>query len=90
MNKSELIAHIATETGMTKQSCAEAVDAVLNGIKTGLVNDGAVTIVGFGTFSVGERAARVGRNPRTGEEVEIAAARVPKFKAGSDLKAAVA
>jgi len=90
MNKSELIAHIATETGMTKQSCTEAVDAVLDGIKAGLEQDGNVTLIGFGTFSVGERAARMGRNPRTGEEVEIAAARVPKFKAGSDLKAAVA
>lgn len=90
MNKADLIHHIATETGMAKQSCAEALDAVLDGIKAGLANDGNVTLVGFGTFSIGERAARIGRNLRTGEEVEIAAARVPKFKAGSDLRAAVA
>lgn len=90
MNKADLIDHIATATGWTKAEATTALDATLGGIKAGLANDENVTLVGFGNFSVGERAARMGRNPRTGEEVEIAAARVPKFKPGSELKATVA
>ncbi|CAH0445477.1 DNA-binding protein HU [Ralstonia syzygii subsp. syzygii] len=90
MNKSEMIADVANETGWTKAEAARAVDTVLGSIKGALAVGDSVQIVGFGTFSISERAARVGRNPRTGEEVEIAAARVPKFKAGSELKAAVA
>ncbi|ARU23631.1 hypothetical protein RSSE_c3248 [Ralstonia solanacearum] len=89
MNKAELIAHIASETGWTKAEATQALDATLGGIKAGLADKESVALVGFGTFSVGDRAARVGRNPRTGEEVEISASRVVKFKAGSDLKATV-
>ncbi|WP_459199070.1 HU family DNA-binding protein [Ralstonia pseudosolanacearum] len=90
MNKADLIAHVTAETGWKKAEAAVAVDAVLNGIRAGLSNDGAVALTGFGSFNVGERPARTGRNPRTGEPVEIAASRVPKFKPGSELKAAVA
>lgn len=90
MNKADLIAHVTTETGWKKVEAAAAVDAVLNGICAGLAADGAVTLTGFGSFTVGERPARTGRNPRTGEPVEIAASRVPKFKPGSELKAAAA
>ncbi len=90
MNKADLIAHVTAETGWKKAEAAAAVDAVLNGICAGLSNDGAVALTGFGSFNVGERPARTGRNPRTGEPVEIAASRVPKFKPGSELKTAVA
>ncbi|QOK91552.1 HU family DNA-binding protein [Ralstonia pseudosolanacearum] len=90
MNKSEMIADVANETGWTKAEAARAVETVLGSIKGALAVGDSVSLVGFGTFSIGERAARMGRNPRTGEEVEIPAARVPKFKPGSELKAAVA
>ena len=80
MNKTELIDHIAKSASL---------EAVMDAITETLKNNGSVTLVGFGTFSVGERAARSGRNPRTGEEIKIASAKVPKFKAGKLLKDAV-
>ena len=89
MNKTELIEEIAKSADITKASAARALDAVLEAVTTSLRNNDSVTLVGFGTFSVGERAARTGRNPRTKEAIKIAAAKVPKFKAGKALKDAV-
>ncbi len=89
MNKTELIDHIAESADVSKASAARALDALVDAVKTTLKKDGTVTLVGFGTFSVGKRAARVGRNPRTGEEIKIKAAKVPKFKPGKALKDAV-
>ncbi len=89
MNKTELIEEIAKSADITKASATRALDAVLEAVTTSLRNNDTVTLVGFGTFSVGERAARTGRNPRTKEAIKIAAAKVPKFKAGKALKDAV-
>ena len=89
MNKTELIEEIAKSADITKASATRALDAVIEAVTTSLRNNNSVTLVGFGTFSVGERAARTGRNPRTKEAIKIAAARVPKFKAGKALKDAV-
>lgn len=89
VNKTELIDHIAKSADISKAAAARSLDAVIDAITETLKNDGNVTLVGFGTFSVGERAARSGRNPRTGEEIKIASAKVPKFKAGKLLKDAV-
>jgi DNA-binding protein HU-beta len=89
VNKTDLIEEIAKSADITKASAARALDAMLNAVTTTLANDGSVTLVGFGTFSVGERAARIGRDPRTREAISIAAAKVPKFKAGKALKDAV-
>ncbi len=89
MNKAELINHVATEADMSKAAAALAVDAVLGGITGSLANGDAVSLVGFGVFSVAERAARTARNPRTGEPIEVAASKSPKFKAGKSLKDAV-
>ena len=89
MNKTDLIEEIAKSADITKASATRALDAMLNAVTTTLANDGSVTLVGFGTFSVGERAARTGRNPRTKEAIKIEAQRVPKFKAGKALKDAV-
>lgn len=86
MNKTELIEHIATNADLSKADAARAVDAFVDAVTTSLQNDDSVTLVGFGTFSVSERAARTGRNPRTGDTIEIAAARVPKFRPGKVLK----
>ncbi len=90
MNKSELVEAVAAETELTKVQSAEAVDAVLASIQGALKDGDTVNLVGFGTFAVTERAARTGRNPRTGDEIEIPAARLPKFKPGKGLKDAVA
>ena len=90
MNKSELAAQIAKDSGLTQAHAAGAIDLVLGGITTALKSGDNVSIVGFGAFSVAERAARKGRNPSTGEEINIAASRTPKFKAGKGLKDAVA
>lgn len=90
MNKADLINHIANETGWTKADATTALEQTLGAIKTGLRKDGTVALVGFGSFSVGKRAARTARNPRTGEEVKVPASLVPKFKPGTELKAAVA
>ncbi len=89
MNKSELIEKVAERADLNKASAARAVDAVFDAITQGLRNGETVNLVGFGTFSVGERAARSGRNPRTGETIDIAASRNPRFKAGKGLKDAV-
>ncbi|MDE0178601.1 MAG: HU family DNA-binding protein [Gammaproteobacteria bacterium] len=89
MNKSELTDAIADEADISKASAARALDAALNAIQESLQNGEPVALVGFGTFSVRERAARTGRNPRTGEEIEIAAAKLPAFKPGKALKDAL-
>ena len=82
MNKTELIEALAGKSGLTKADAGRAVDGVMEIISEALAKGESVTLVGFGTFSVGERAARTGRDPRTKEAIKIKAARVPKFKAG--------
>ena len=89
MNKTELIEHIAMNADLSKADAGRALEATLGAIKTTLRKGGAVTLVGFGTFAVGKRAARTGRNPRTGAAVKIKASKVPKFKPGKHLKDAV-
>ena len=89
MNKNDLIAQVAGSTGMSKAEAGGALDAVLDGIGGALAGGGEVRLVGFGTFSVGHRKATTGRNPRTGEAIQIAASNRPKFKAGKALKEAV-
>ena len=86
MNKSDLIEHIATQADISKAAATRALDAIVGGVKTTLKKSGSVTIVGFGTFAVTKRAARTGRNPRTGAAIKIKAAKVPKFKPGKALK----
>ncbi|MFZ6744328.1 HU family DNA-binding protein [Undibacterium sp. JH2W] len=89
MNKTELIDHIAKTADISKAASSRALDAVIGAVKTTLKKKGTVTLVGFGTFSVAKRAARPGRNPKTGEPIKIKAAWAPKFKAGKALKDAV-
>lgn len=89
MNKAELINHVASSAGLSKSAAGDAVEAVIGGITGELADGGSVSLVGFGTFSVANRAARTARNPRTGETIEVAAANAPKFKAGKALKDAV-
>lgn len=89
MNKSELIDQIAKQADISKAAAGRALEAAVGAIKTSLKKGGMVTLVGFGTFYVGKRAARGGRNPRTGAAIKIKAARVPKFRAGKALKDAV-
>lgn len=89
MNKSELIDKVAEVAELNKASATRAVEAVFDGIAQALKQGETVNLVGFGTFSVGARAARSGRNPRTGETITIAASKTPKFKAGKGLKDAV-
>jgi DNA-binding protein HU-beta len=89
VNKTELIEHIAKTADISKAASGRALDALVGAVKLTLKKNGTVTLVGFGTFSVGKRAARTGRNPRTGDEIKIKAAKVPKFKAGKALKDAV-
>lgn len=89
MNKSELIDAVAQSADMTKAAAARALDAVTQAITDSLEKGDQVTLVGFGTFSVKKRAARTGRNPRTGEDIKIKASKVPSFKAGKALKDAV-
>jgi DNA-binding protein HU-beta len=89
MNKTDLIDFIADEADLSKASANRALDAVIDGVTKTLQKDGTVTIVGFGTFAVGKRAARIGRNPQTGAEIPIAAANVPKFRPGKALKDAL-
>ncbi|MEX5365668.1 HU family DNA-binding protein [Acinetobacter haemolyticus] len=89
MNRSELIKHIASQAGLNQTQATNALDAVIAGITDTLASGGDVTLVGFGTFKVTDRAARTGRNPKTGEEIQIAASKVPTFKAGKGLKEAV-
>lgn len=89
MNKAELIDAVADAADISKAAATRAVDAVTDTIVDSLKRDDAVTIVGFGTFTVRTRAARSGRNPRTGETIDIKEARVPGFKPGKALKDAV-
>lgn len=89
MNKAELIEAVATAADLPKAAAGRAIDAVVDSVTTALTEGDQVVLVGFGTFSVKERAARTGRNPQTGKEIQIAAANVPSFKAGKALKDAV-
>jgi DNA-binding protein HU-beta len=86
VNKTELIDHIAKQADISKAAAGRALEAIVAGIRTSLKKGNAVTLVGFGTFTVGKRAARTGRNPRTGDSIKIKAARVPKFRPGKALK----
>jgi DNA-binding protein HU-beta len=89
MTKAELVEFVADNADLTKADAARAIEAVMEGITEGLKASGKVTLVGFGTFSAKQREARTGRNPQTGEAVEIDARVVPSFKAGSKLKDAL-
>ena len=89
MNKGELIDSVAGSAGLSRADATKAVDGVLGAIQSTLAGGGAVGLVGFGTFQVKARAARMGRNPRTGEAIHIKASNVPGFKAGKGLKDAV-
>ena len=89
MNKGELIDAVAGSAGLSRANATKAVDGVLDSIQGTLANGGSVSLVGFGTFTVKARAARMGRNPRTGEAIQIKASNVPGFKAGKGLKDAV-
>lgn len=89
MNKSELIDQIADSADVSKASAGRALDAVLESITKAMKKGDMVTLVGFGTFYVGKRAARNGRNPRTGATIKIKATKTPKFRAGKSLKDAV-
>lgn len=89
MNKSDLVDAVAADSGLTKADAAKAVDALFDAVTGALKKGDEVRLVGFGTFAVSERAARTGKNPRTGEEIKIAAAKQPKFKPGKGLKDAL-
>lgn len=89
MNKSELIEHIAKQSDISKAAAGRALEALIGGVKSTLKKNNSVTLVGFGTFSVTKRAARSGRNPRTGAAIKIKAAKVPKFRPGKALKDAL-
>ena len=89
MNKAELIAKLADDASITKTQANDALDSFIEAVTKTLKGGGKVTLVGFGTFKVGKRAARNGRNPRTGATIKIKAAKVPKFSAGKGLKDAV-
>ena len=89
MNKTELIEYIAKDADISKATATRAVESAIKKKKKTLKRGGTVSLVGFGTFSVGKRAARTGRNPRTGESIKIKAAKVPKFRPGKALKDAV-
>lgn len=89
MNKSELIAFVSQKSGLTTAESSKAVEAVFGAVKDALSKEDEVRLVGFGTFSVGKREAREGRNPRTGETIKIAATKVARFKPGKELKEAV-
>jgi DNA-binding protein HU-beta len=89
MNKSELISAVAEKSELSKKDATNAVEAVFESITSALQNGDKVQLIGFGNFEVRERAARKGRNPQTGEEIEIAASKVPAFSPGKNLKEAV-
>jgi DNA-binding protein HU-beta len=89
VNKNELVAAVADQAGITKADAGNAIDAVFNAIEGALKKGDEVRVVGFGTFSVASRAATTGRNPRTGETIQIKASKQPKFKAGKGLKDAL-
>ena len=90
MNKSELIEALAAKTDVTKAAAGKSVDALVEIITAQVAKGNAVTLIGFGTFKPSKRAARTGKNPKTGESLKIAATTVPTFKAGTAFKAAVA
>ena len=89
MNKNDLIAKVAETADLSKADAGKAVDGVFDAITSALTGGDEVRLVGFGTFSVSQRGATKGRNPRTGEEIDIPASKQPKFKAGKGLKDAV-
>ncbi|WP_303840258.1 HU family DNA-binding protein [Selenomonas ruminantium] len=89
MNKTELVANIAEKSGLTKKDAEKALGAFFESVQQALIEGDRVQLIGFGTFEVKERAARKGRNPQTGKEIEIPAAKNPVFKAGKALKDAV-
>jgi DNA-binding protein HU-beta len=89
VNKTELIEHIAAKSDISKAAATRALTSIIEAVKKTLKKGDTVTLVGFGTFSVSKRAARVGRNPRTGAALKIKAAKVPRFKPGKGLKDAL-
>ncbi|MFJ5625091.1 HU family DNA-binding protein [Peribacillus loiseleuriae] len=89
MNKTDLVNAVAAQAELTKEDAKKAVDALIETISTTLAKEEKIQLVGFGTFEVRDRAARTGRNPQTGEEIQIAASKVPAFKPGKELKEAV-
>lgn len=89
MNKAELIDAMAAESGLTKADSKRALDAFISATSDALKKGDRISLIGFGSFSTSERAARTGRNPKTGKEIQIAAKNVVKFKAGSDLSDSV-
>lgn len=86
MNKSELVDSIAKKSGLNKNQATDALNAFMETVGEALKNNDTISLIGFGTFSVKERKARTGRNPRTGKEIKIPASKVPNFKAGKNLK----
>jgi DNA-binding protein HU-beta len=89
MNKADLVEVVSKSAGISKSASEKVLDGAIDAIKGALKKGHSVTLMGFGTFRVGKREARAGRNPRTGEEIRIKAARVPKFSAGKALKDAL-
>ncbi|HSD33883.1 MAG TPA: HU family DNA-binding protein [Alphaproteobacteria bacterium] len=89
MNKNDLVGVVSTQTGMSRTDATRAVDGVFDAITDALKKGDEVRLVGFGTFTVARRAASEGRNPRTGEKIQIPASKQPKFKAGKGLKDAI-
>lgn len=89
MNKTEIIEHIATQADISKAAAGKALDATIEAVRDALKKGDSVQIIGFGTFSVSKRAARTGRNPRTGEAIKIKASKAPKFTPGKALKDAL-
>lgn len=89
MNKTELVEHMAKQADISKAAAGRALESLMGAVKATLKKGGTVALVGFGTFAVGKRAARVGRNPRTGATLKIKAAKVPKFRPGKGLKDAL-
>ncbi|MFZ1989853.1 MAG: HU family DNA-binding protein [Alphaproteobacteria bacterium] len=89
MNKNDLIAQVSDSTGVSRSDATRLIEATLDAITAALKSGDEVRLVGFGTFAVSQRAATTGRNPRTGEEIQIPAVKQPKFKAGKQLKDAV-
>jgi len=85
MTKTELVGKIASEAGISKAQAEKAVDGFVSAVSDALASGDKITLVGFGTFSIGERAQREGRNPRTGEKIQIPASKIVKFKAGKTL-----
>jgi DNA-binding protein HU-beta len=89
VNKTELIEHIAKNADISKAAATRALESTIGAIRITLKKGGSVSLVGFGTFAVGKRAARTGRNPRTGDAIKIKAAKIPKFRPGKALKDAL-